>query len=468
MSFSAGTFSINSTGQPVVAGTTISASVFNALTSDLATGLSTCMLKDGTQTATAGIGFFAGTVSLPGIYFGTDTATGLYRIGLNNTGYSINGTKLLDLSSALVGITGALTVSTTTTLSGALTYGGVTLSNAVTGTGNMVLSASPTFTGTLGAAAITASSTLTLSGTAANIALGSNFISNGGTDAGLSLDASNNATFSAGVTASGVVTQGAASNEGLTIQPYTAGGYSAIYSRAITPGNTNFSYATNGATSYVNGTTSSILGVVGSNIVTATSAGASVTGTLGVSSTITVTAPSAYALIANGSATSGQSAYFDQKNTTATASAIDIQHEATTGDNIFIKFGTEASFTQRGSISYNRGGGLTAYNTTSDYRSKDVFGQWKDASSTLSALTVHDGRMKEATMNRPMLIAHEAQAIVPWAVTGTKDAVDKDGKAIMQQISEGALTPLLIAGWQDHESTLTELLAWKAKMEATQ
>ncbi len=35
-----------------------------------------------------------------------------------------------------------------------------------------------------------------LTGTASNIRLGSNFISNGGTDAGMSLDASNNATFS--------------------------------------------------------------------------------------------------------------------------------------------------------------------------------------------------------------------------------------------------------------------------------
>jgi hypothetical protein len=34
-----------------------------------------------------------------------------------------------------------------TTFSGAMTYGGVTLSNSVTGTGSMVLSASPTFTG---------------------------------------------------------------------------------------------------------------------------------------------------------------------------------------------------------------------------------------------------------------------------------------------------------------------------------
>ena len=55
MSFSSGTFSINSSGQPVVTGTVISSTAFNALTADLATGLSTCVLKDGTQTLTANI-----------------------------------------------------------------------------------------------------------------------------------------------------------------------------------------------------------------------------------------------------------------------------------------------------------------------------------------------------------------------------------------------------------------------------
>jgi hypothetical protein len=43
-------------------------------------------------------------------------------------------------------------------MSAALTYGGVTLSNAVTGTGNMVLSASPTLTGTTVAAKINTNS----------------------------------------------------------------------------------------------------------------------------------------------------------------------------------------------------------------------------------------------------------------------------------------------------------------------
>ena len=44
-------------------------------------------------------------------------------------------------------VNGNLTVNGTSTLSNALTYGGVTLANSVTGTGSMVLSISPTFTG---------------------------------------------------------------------------------------------------------------------------------------------------------------------------------------------------------------------------------------------------------------------------------------------------------------------------------
>ena len=56
MSFNgSGTFLINSAGQPVVANTVISATVFNALTADLATGLTTCITKDGQTTPTANI-----------------------------------------------------------------------------------------------------------------------------------------------------------------------------------------------------------------------------------------------------------------------------------------------------------------------------------------------------------------------------------------------------------------------------
>lgn len=66
-----GTFNINTSGQPVTTGTTIDATVFNALTTDLATGLSTAICKDGQTTVTANIPM-AG-YKLTGV--GTGTAT---------------------------------------------------------------------------------------------------------------------------------------------------------------------------------------------------------------------------------------------------------------------------------------------------------------------------------------------------------------------------------------------------------
>ncbi len=100
MSFNgSGVFQINTAGQPVVSGTVISSTAFNALTADLATGLSTCVTKDGQTTPTANLpmanykftGLGAGTdagdsatlgqvqstvVKLIGSVSGTDTITG--------------------------------------------------------------------------------------------------------------------------------------------------------------------------------------------------------------------------------------------------------------------------------------------------------------------------------------------------------------------------------------------------------
>jgi len=52
-----GTFNINTAGQPVVTGTVISSTAFNALTADLGTGLSTAITKNGQTTVTANIPF---------------------------------------------------------------------------------------------------------------------------------------------------------------------------------------------------------------------------------------------------------------------------------------------------------------------------------------------------------------------------------------------------------------------------
>lgn len=66
-----GLFTINTTGQPVVSGTTISSSVFNAFTTDIATGLSNAICKDGQTTPTANIPM--GGFRITGLGLGTAT-----------------------------------------------------------------------------------------------------------------------------------------------------------------------------------------------------------------------------------------------------------------------------------------------------------------------------------------------------------------------------------------------------------
>lgn len=135
---------------------------------------------------------------------------------------------------------------------------------------------------------------------------------------------------------------------------------------------------------------------------------------------------------------------------------IDIHSKDTTGDNIFIGFATEASFTGRGSITYNRGGGVTAYNTTSDYRLKDIEGPIQNSGALIDAIPVYMGRMKGATISRPMFIAHEVQAHAPYAVTGEKDAVDEAGGIKPQVMDTSILIPAM---WAEIQSLRSRLAA---------
>lgn len=125
----------------------------------------------------------------------------------------------------------------------------------------------------------------------------------------------------------------------------------------------------------------------------------------------------------------------------------------TTGNGYFAAFFTEASATFRGSITYNRAGGLTAYNTTSDYRAKDILGVVTDSGAIIDSTPVYMGKMKGATQERPMFIAHETPE---YAHTGIKDAVDKDGNPVFQQMDASALVPVL---WAEVQSLRKRLAA---------
>jgi hypothetical protein len=132
-------------------------------------------------------------------------------------------------------------------------------------------------------------------------------------------------------------------------------------------------------------------------------------------------------------------------------------NDATSGDNVFVNFYTETGGTLRGTITYNRAGGLVAYNTTSDYRSKDIFGPVQNSGATIDALKVYEGQMKGASQSRPMLVAHEAQEHAPYAVTGEKDAVNEDGTPKYQQMDVSALVPLLLAEIQSLRARVAQL-----------
>jgi hypothetical protein len=154
-----GTFQINTSGQPVVTGTSISSTVFNALTADLATGLSTAITKDGQTTTTARIPFALGINST------------LVTDATNTTSGSI-------ITAGGVGIAKALYVGTTANVAGLTASSAVAtdasknlVSVTNTGTGNNVLATAPTIASlnlttalTIASAAGTAGQALTSGG----------------------------------------------------------------------------------------------------------------------------------------------------------------------------------------------------------------------------------------------------------------------------------------------------------------
>ena len=52
------------------------------------------------------------------------------------------------------------------------------------------------------------------------------------------------------------------------------------------------------------------------------------------------------------------------------------------------------------------------------------------------------------------VMAHELQAVLPYMVTGQKDAVDAQGKIIPQAVDYSKLTPILVKAIQEQNEKL--------------
>lgn len=72
-----------------------------------------------------------GTVALPSLAFGSDTDTGIYRIGANNLGIAAAGAKVLDVATTGLSVTGALSASTTLAVGTTSTFTGVATFTAI-------------------------------------------------------------------------------------------------------------------------------------------------------------------------------------------------------------------------------------------------------------------------------------------------------------------------------------------------
>ena len=108
----------------------------------------------------------------------------------------------------------------------------------------------------------------------------------------------------------------------------------------------------------------------------------------------------------------------------------------------------------------------TAYNTSSDYRLKENVVPLVDAIDRVNDLQVHRFNfIADPSKTVDGFIAHEAQAVVPECVTGTKDAVDDDDNPIYQGIDQSKLVPLLTAALQEAIARIETLEAAVAALQ---
>lgn len=139
-----------------------------------------------------------------------------------------------------------------------------------------------------------------------------------------------------------------------------------------------------------------------------------------------------------------------------------VHSTATSGDNKFIEFGTEAGFTARGSITYNRGAGTVAYNTTSDSRLKDNIESAPSALYKINSVQIRSYDWKETGNHVDFgVIAQELIQVAPEAVTEGTDNEDGTIKSPWS-VDTAALVPAMIKAIQEQQAIISDL---KARIE---
>ena len=119
---------------------------------------------------------------------------------------------------------------------------------------------------------------------------------------------------------------------------------------------------------------------------------------------------------------------------------------------------TVSGSTEVGSITMTNS--ATAFNTSSDYRLKENVIDMTGAVDRVKQLLPKRFNFKNDTeVTVDGFLAHEAQAVVPESVTGTKDEVDANGDAVYQGIDQAKLVPLLVGAIKELTARIEALEA---------
>ena len=139
--------------------------------------------------------------------------------------------------------------------------------------------------------------------------------------------------------------------------------------------------------------------------------------------------------------------------------------EDDSNNRVYVKFLRVGSQNLAGDIKATKT--TVSYNTSSDYRLKENVVDIEDGITRVKQLQPKRFNfIADADRTLDGFIAHEAQTVVPEAVSGTKDEVDDDGNAVIQGIDQSKLVPLLTAALQEAIAKIETLEAKVSALEA--
>ncbi len=116
-------------------------------------------------------------------------------------------------------------------------------------------------------------------------------------------------------------------------------------------------------------------------------------------------------------------------------------------------------------IAANNGSGVS-FNTSSDYRLKTDLRNYSGI-DLVNKIKTYDFSWKSNNSRMHGVMAHELQEILPYAVSGSKDAIDENGKMVPQGVDYGKITPVLVKAIQEQDEVINNLKKDKERLEQT-